>query len=153
MWSISAARAKISVHIYGFSFRQDVGYVVDLSLLRCARIDLRTKQDRGWCRLNQSAVPVYLLQLASKAFKHRLHESMRATRAWIHATNAWIPSKQAAASIQALQTGWACINPCLVLCAGQRKYTNEREDLLVYPAPCWCDKNTDTRPALARDTH
>ena len=41
-----------------------------------------------WCRLSQPAEPVCLLQPASEAFKHLMHESMRALRAWIHATNA-----------------------------------------------------------------
>ena len=70
------------------------GTRIDLLVHLDASIDLRTRHGSnmagGWCRLSQ--------------------------RAWIHATNAWMLPMQAAESIQALQAGWACINPlpCLV---------------------------------------
>ena len=69
-------------------------------------------------RLSWSAEPVRGLQLASDAFDNLLHESMRATRAWIQANDARMHPKPAAATTQAQQTGCTCTHTRLALCTG-----------------------------------
>ena len=121
-----------------------VGYVVDLSIRCCACIDLRKSQGEG---LNAGSacllVPVCFLQLALEVCKHCLHQSMRATRAWIDANDACIPPRRAAESTHAQQTGPACMSMrrSKMQGLGMRMRAGISIFRFVAPARCrWCSQ-------------